>query len=244
MTTQPPVSFAALRNALSDERLRAYATPQDVDEFDAVARYFWNLSLTLAIQPALHALEITFRNHLFSRSTTLIGDRYKKFKEVSCWLDADPTPLEEKEAESVEHAKRELRMSRRPRTPGRLVSKLGFGFWVSLCKRPYEQGRASGPALWPGLLATNAFPHLPAATRSRQFVFESFDALRGLRNRVSHHEPIWDHDLAKAHDRIIGALGWMNQGLAEAVKQASPLVEVVTNGPAAFRSQATSFVRS
>ena len=35
-------------------------------------------------------------------------------------------------------------------TEGRLVSILGFGFWVSLCKRPSEQGRTGGPRLWPG----------------------------------------------------------------------------------------------
>ena len=35
------LSIGSLRNALSTERLRAYALPGDTDEVDSVARYLW-----------------------------------------------------------------------------------------------------------------------------------------------------------------------------------------------------------
>ena len=51
------LSIGSLRNALSTDRLRAYAVPEDSDEVDSVARYLWNLALCSALQPALHTLE-------------------------------------------------------------------------------------------------------------------------------------------------------------------------------------------
>lgn len=139
-----PVSLAGLKRALSEERLQAYVTEQDTDPIDSVARYIWNLALSAAMQPTLHALEITFRNHIFENSLRVVDQSKLQFREVRCWLDADPSLLEENELEAVENAKEILRRSGKPLTTGRLVARLGFGFWVSLCKRPYEQGRVSG----------------------------------------------------------------------------------------------------
>ena len=233
----------ALRNALSEERLQAYDLPTDNDPLDGVARYLWNLSLTVRIQPALHALEITLRNHLFAHAARAIGSKFAKYQQIQCWLDADPTPLEGKEYESVRQAKDELARGNRPLTSGRLISKLGFGFWVSLCKRPYEQGRKTGPALWPAILSGTSFPGLPKANRNRALIFNTLDPIRALRNRVSHHEPIWDHDLKQKHTEILSALSWMNSGFASAVQAASPLEAEVDRGPAAYRPLAESLVR-
>lgn len=237
-----PVSIRSLKLALSEERLHAYAVAGDTDEVDAVARYVWNLALGCALQPALHVLEITLRNHLFQASLKIVDESKLTFKSVNCWLDADPTLLELAEADSVEDAKKLLGRAKKPLTPGRLISKLGFGFWVSLCKRPYEQGRGGGPALWPGL-ATAGFPFLPAKDRTRVHVFHRLDKIRELRNRMSHHEPIWDRDLLKAHNEVLDTLSWMNLGLATALRLASPLEETVRQGATGFRPMAERLVK-
>ena len=98
-------------------------------------------------------------------------------------------------------------------TEGRLVSVLGFGFWVSLCKRSYEQGRGGGPRLWPEL-ATRGFPHLPRAQGTRSQIFHALDPLRDLRNRVSHHEAVWDRKLDRYHREILEVIAWINPDLA------------------------------
>ena len=143
------LSIGSLRNALSTERLSAYAVPKDTDEVDSVARYLWNLALCSALQPALHTLEVTVRNHLFTVSRRIVDETTLSFDKIPCWLDARPSLLAGPERDTVEQAKKTIGIRRSPMTEGRLVSILGFGFWVSLCKRPYEQGalagRASGP---------------------------------------------------------------------------------------------------
>ena len=171
------LSIGSLRSALSAERLRAYALPEDTDEVDGVARYLWNLALCSALQPALHTLEITVRNRLFQVSRRIVDETRLSFDKVPCWLDARPSLLADRERQAVEKAKETIARRRSPMTEGRLVSVLGFGFWVSLCRTPYEQGRSDGPRLWPQL-ATRGFPHLPAAKRTRSQIFDRWACRR------------------------------------------------------------------
>ena len=236
------LSIGSLRSALSAERLGAYALPTDTDEVDSVARYLWNLALCSALQPALHTLEVTVRNHVFGISRRIVDETALSFDKVPCWLDARPSLLVDRERQNVEQAKATLSIRGNPMTEGRLVSVLGFGFWVSLCKRPYEQGRTGGPRLWPEL-ARRGFPHLPKAKRTRSQVFHSLDRLRDLRNRVSHHEAVWDRKLNRSHQEILETVAWINRDLAATLEAHSPLPAVLDKGVAGFRAQADAIIK-
>ncbi|WP_428276896.1 hypothetical protein [Candidatus Palauibacter sp.] len=231
-----------LRSALSAERLSAYALPEDTDEIDCVARYLWNLARCSALQPALHTLEITVRNRLFDISRKIIDETKLSHDKVPCWLDARPSLLAEPERDAVEKAKATILGRRSPLTEGRLVSVLGFGFWVSLCKRSYEQGRTGGPRLWPEL-ATRGFPHPPNARRTRSQIFHALNPLRELRNRVSHHEAVWDRKLDRSHREILETIAWINPELAATLEKHSPLPAVLDRGVAGFRAQAEAIVK-
>ena len=234
--------LGSLRSALSAERLSAYALPEDTDEVDSVARYLWNLALCSALQPALHTLEITVRNRLFEISRRIVDETELDFDRIPCWLDARPSLLADREHEAVEKAKETIARRNRQPTEGRLVSALGFGFWVSLCRRPYEQGRAGGPRLWPEL-AMRGFPNLPQAKRTRSRIYYALNPLRHLRNRVSHHEPVWDRKLNRSHEDIIETLAWINPDLAATLREHSPLPEVLDRGVAGFRAQAETIIK-
>ena len=99
------LSIGSLRSALSAERLSAYALPEDTDEVDSVARYLWNLALCSALQPALHALEVTVQNHLFKVSRRIVDETTLSFDQVPRWLDARPSLLTDRERQTVEQAK-------------------------------------------------------------------------------------------------------------------------------------------
>ena len=167
------LSIGSLRNALSAERLGAYARPEDTDEVESVARYLWNLALCSALQPALHTLEVTVRNHLFKISRKIVDETTLSFDKVPCWLDARPSLLADRERQTVEQAKTTIGIRGSPMNEGRLVSVLGFGFWVSLCKRPYEQGRTAGPRLWP----EPGDEGIPASTQSQAHTQPDFPRL-------------------------------------------------------------------
>ena len=79
--------------------------------------------------------------------------------------------------------------------------------------------------------------------RTRATVFRRLDEIRDLRNRVSHHEPVWDRDLVTAEERILDALGWMNRNLADAIRRESLLGSTVASGFVSFRPLVERHVR-
>ncbi|HEU0015048.1 MAG TPA: hypothetical protein VFQ45_15270 [Longimicrobium sp.] len=234
---QPLISLAALERAFSPERLRAYRLPSDADETDGLARYLWNLALADAIQPALHVLEVAFRNEISRAAAKLTSGRRYAFDRIPSWLDAKPSMLLEHEQAKVARAKEQLGTDPRSQTEGHLIAKLDFGFWVALCRHPYADWRASGPRLWPRTLEL-AFRARPAAATTQSHILHRFDPVRRFRNRVAHHEPVWDRDYLRQHDYILESIGWMSPKLAEATRVLSPAVRAYERGAEAFRPHA------
>ncbi|HEX8244759.1 MAG TPA: hypothetical protein VF541_14730 [Longimicrobium sp.] len=239
--TQPLISIAALERSLSAQRLAAYRLPADRDETDGLARYLWNVALTSAMQPAVHALEVTFRNELSRAAAKLTEGRRFRYGRIPSWLDAVPTMLLPHEAEKVERAKRQLGGDPRSQTEGHLIGKLDFGFWVALCREPYADTRADGPRLWPRALQL-AFARRPANVTTRAEIFHRFDRIRVFRNRLAHHEPVWDRDYLREHEHVVESLAWMSPKLADAVRATSPAAETFRRGPAAYRPHAETLL--
>lgn len=240
--TQPLVSVGALQRALSKPRLAAYGDPA-ADPVGTTTKYLWNLSLASAIQPALHTLEVTFRNEIYrvSKQILKIDRRSFSHRGIDSWLDAEPTWLETHEQEKVNRAKASLGNDARSQTEGHLVSKLDLGFWTALCRQPYADWRAAGPRLWPRTL-NFAFQHRPADVSTQSQIHTRFNSIREFRNRVAHHEPIWDRDYLGHHERIVDSIGWMNPSVAEAVRITSPAPAAYTAGPDPLRPYAESLV--
>lgn len=239
----PPVPLAEITSALSVERLGAYSLDTDRDSTDAIARYIWNVALCSAVFPSLHVLEVTLRNEMYAASLEILRGRPLRFNEVQCWLDADPQLLERREADVVEDAKKYLRRNPRHLTPGRLVAKLHFGFWMNLCNRPYEHGRVDGPRLWPRM-AKLAFPNCPRSQREREKIRARLDSIRVFRNRIAHHDPIWDASFLERYREILDTLEWMNPSMRRVVERIDRVRAVYRVGPRAFRKQADSIVEA
>jgi hypothetical protein len=93
-------------------------------------------------------------------------------------------------------------------TPDRIVSELTFGFWVALLSSPYD-ARFWRPDRSRAL--KTSFPAIPKSLRQRQTIYKRYNELRSLRNRVFHHETIWnrvtlDNDL----DKLAEAISWIS----------------------------------
>lgn len=195
-----PTLFEQISRACSPDRLEAYRTPGDSD-LEVLTRYVWNTCLCEALYPAIHNLEIGFRNTLHAAIEKSYGDP-QWFKDSSILVEAAGQ-------ERVAEAERELRKRGKTITPGRVVAELHFGFWTSLLSVRYDY------PLWrrPGLLK-DAFPYMSKYIRKRHPLAARFGDIRKLRNRVSHHEPIWNRpDLLGEHAGIIEALGWIAPSL-------------------------------
>lgn len=242
----PLLTLATLHRALSEQRLTAYAHPDDRDEVDRVARYIWNMALCGTLQSSLHVFEVTLRNAIFTTSVKLVDSTKLHMPDVPCWLDAqNSTLLYGDEAAEVRRAKSYLGTNREQRTPGHLVAKLGFGFWVQLTARAYNELRADGPRLWPrGLPGVFPFRWRPGSKKivpdhgDREMVFARLHQIRTLRNRIAHHEAIWELDLEREYDRLLEMLGWMSIRMEDAVRRLDTFPAVLAAGAESYRPQA------
>lgn len=196
--------------AISRDRLAAYHQFADADE-EALARYLWNCALSEALYPLLQAFEVTLRNQLHAAGTTTFGGHALWF------VDTALLPLGRREQGMIADARAKLTSRNKVVTAGRLVAELPFGFWTNLFARPYEQRLWAPPAL--GLLPTT-FHAVPRRHRTRAALQPRLERTRQLRNRIFHHEPIWNWSnpaLAPQHAEILETLHWLNPAIAETI---------------------------
>lgn len=249
---QPPIlSLSTLQRAFSQQRIESYRHAADRDEVDTVARYLWNMALCCSLHSVLHVFEITFRNAIYHASVKLIDTSKLHMPDIPCWLDAQgSTLLYADEVAEVKRAKTCLSSDPKRRTPGHLIAKLSFGFWVQLTARVYNELRADGPKLWPRGLP-HAFPNKwPLGSKKivpghadREMIFNRVHEIRKLRNRIAHHEPVWELDLEAQHHGILEILGWMNSKMVAAVNALDMFPSVLAGGAESYRGDAERLMR-
>lgn len=251
-----PNCLVGIRHSLSDPRLDAYRTRASEDDLDLLARYAWNMALGSAMYGPLQLLEISLRNALHRSLTSHHNTDERWFVRQNAF----PQNRGRWAGQPIEESKKVNEAIRRtvgfaglasPDAPGKVVAALDFGFWTRLLTRGYatpaSQSRNWTP-LWPTLVPA-VFPHLPNPTgtkRDRELLAVRFDNIRQLRNRVSHHEPIWKGrpdplnrttiGIDQQYDEIVEAIGWISQDLVHAVQALSTFHNVFASGTTPYRS--------
>ena len=206
---------ADLSLPLSQIRLSAYR-PQGGSDMEMLTNYFWNIDLAETLVPSLHAVELALRNSLHAA----LASRHQ----TDLWF-YQPGLLEPNQVIEFARALQKVAKKPGPLAPY-LVAELPFGFWVTLLSGPYDQ-RMWAPHKF-ALLAT-VFPH--AAGMSRDDVHKQFNAIRLLRNRVMHHEAVWDQskiDLRQKHGDIHQAIQWISPTLGRAILSVDRFQSVFT----------------
>ena len=103
-------------------------------------------------------------------------------------------------SEMLHEGRKALLDAGKPITTGGLMAELSFGFWVTILGLKYDT------SLWIPVLR-HAFSHRPRRTERHQ-VQGALNAIRRLRNRVAHHEPIMHRQLDEDHDLILRVIYW------------------------------------
>lgn len=100
----------------------------------------------------------------------------------------------------IDEAVAELQNRVQSPTPDDIVAELKFAFWVGLLGPGYDA------TIWRKTLH-RGFAN--GGGKKRQTVHSRFNAIRRLRNRIAHHEPIFTRDVAQDHADALEAIGWM-----------------------------------
>ena len=216
--------FIAYESLFSSERMSRYLAAARQQPDLAVLLYHANLRLSEALYSPLALFEVALRNQL--------NEALQRHFQQSDWLLAQQTgflrdpgfrfqnPKNGQQVfndfllRSVQGAQKKLRGRA---TQSALVSELMFGFWTELFDpTPYRILRGAPLAV---------FRHKPAAVK-RVDIFTRLTAVRKLRNRVYHYEPICLEqqaacltDLRITHRYVQELSSWLNSDLAQILRQ-------------------------
>jgi len=198
--------------------------------------------------PGAAGLWLTDNNWIFSlprymgkKATPKLARRYKMAKRPQDPQDAHGVLLDQygnrviakkvREEVFVDQARDSIAAEGKKITPARVISGLSFGFWTTLLSPKYED-QNSKSLLWPNLQG-DVFSCLPPGLTMTD-IRSAFHRIRGLRNRLSHHEALWKFHyddpntglpdygnpvygaqancslLRKHYDDIIEMIGWMS----------------------------------
>jgi len=186
-----------LERRISAERLAPYRTAVAGDLMRAVRLYERNIELSAAFWVVLSDLEILVRNAMHDKLTAWSTARYGR---PGWYLDIGKD-FNEKTINDIETARHHLAANGRPETPGRVVAELPLGFWRFLLSGRYER------SLWLPCLR-GAFPGIEGRGMRRD-VHDAMQELHLLRNRIAHHEPIYNRPLGRLHDLALTTAGWI-----------------------------------
>lgn len=216
---QNPI-YEAIRRGVSSDRLDAYRRGDD--NRSVLARYLWNMTLSESLYPVLQGFEIVLRN-----STHMaLADAYRS----EYWFDLTPSILHPRQQTMVTEAKSKLTDAHKSITASRVVAELSLGFWTNLFNAHYEQKGASDPRLWPRLLVA-VVSRMPRQQRTRRNLVRYLYDIRTLRNRVFHHEPIWNLPaLPWQHTLLQEFIGWINPACRDTFGIIDRFADTYSNG--------------
>ena len=210
----------SMKNSLSQARFARYLASATGDEASAMALYEWNTLMAQSLYVYLQCWEITFRNKL---------DAFQRWKYGPAW------PYDEKRAvrSLTRDEKRRLGETKQRQSQQRkqttvstdaIVADLSAGFWVALLSSAYRV-----PYSWQYNLG-RVFPNDTALDRETAHTLSS--KILKLRNRIAHHEPIYDFPLSQTYTELQRLLFAMCMDTDQFARSNCTFLTVAQNRPA------------
>lgn len=223
--------FSGLTKALSVERLARYRINATDTDRVVAARYLWNVALSESLHTCLQFAEVTLRNAIHEEMQGKFSDPF--------WFE-DPSIVKQGTIQAIGEVRRKLEREAHQEgcpnpvfTDGDLVADTSFGFWVAFFYAEYMT--VSPKALWSGHSLKRVFPYATNADRAPKDLKKVLERVRRLRNRVSHHEPLWNrNNLVQAHAEVHRVIRWMNPEVEALVSSVDRFQAVFTAGESVF----------
>ena len=194
-----------IADRLTRDRLTSYLEAVKGDVHAAIGLYNWNARVAASFHEDLGCLEVVFRNAV-DEALVAYGAA-QGWPEVWYRRRSLFPGKQGHRAWNQIGAARKRAASRPPHQEihGKVIAELSFGFWRFLSTEPYLT------SLWVPAVAA-AFPQHPIAGNPRQVradVEGRMQRLNFLRNRIAHHEPVHQRNLARDHAEVLEFIGWI-----------------------------------
>ncbi len=141
----------------------------------------------------------------------------------SNWYEGSSFNIEQRGQQSIEDAKNKVIRLKRPLTHHSIISELTLGFWSAfITKDQYRQSVFDQ-------CIQKIFPYAKSSERNFTKIAPRFQTeILYLRNRVFHHEPIWEQNykIKQKYEYLCQVLGWMNPEILSWLQTYDNFVEV------------------
>jgi hypothetical protein len=187
----------SMKDSLSQARFARYLASAGGNEASAMELYEWNTLMAQSLYVYLQCWEIAFRNKVdgFLRWKYGPGWPYDDRRAVRIFTRDEQRRLSEAKQRQSQQRKQAVVST------DAIVADLSAGFWVALLSSAYKV-----PYTWQYNLG-RVFPNDRALTRETAHTL-SVKILK-LRNRIAHHEPIYELQLSSTYaelQRIVSAM--------------------------------------
>lgn len=186
MSNMTPQDIQRIRDALSTARMSTYDLAVVAGGKSALDLYAWNAEVSGALLGPLHLCEIVIRNAVSDALTTVYQQNW---------------PWNPSFERSLPHQRKNELIAARNRHPntGKVIPDLTFFFWQNMFSNRHF-GRIWDPHI------QRIFPNLGVQLPNQQkriHIHDELDAIRELRNRIAHHEPIFNRNLLMDYQKIV-----------------------------------------
>lgn len=179
-----------LENIISSARLSKYKVDMNGDLKKSLLLYQWNADVSGAFLPVLQALEVIIRNAVSNAITQVYGADWAKDNTFQLSLPDNKDQRKPLKDKAEKHS-----------DINKIIADMNFIFWQKLFTRRFVKN------IWANHLTT-AFPNIGSTSVS--VLYNELDQIRRLRNRVAHHEPIFNRDLMKDLSLILKVIGYVD----------------------------------
>lgn len=205
-----------LERLFSEERFSTYVVHCGGDFDAAVDLYRWNAAVTAAFWEPIGHLEVALRNTLSMQ----LAARHHRLRREGSWLDDPDRELGIRARHDLAAARVRVRQKGKRASEGQIVSELSFGFWRFLITKKLTN-------LWPDL--ASAFPRAP--DRSRETLEKPIARLHDFRNRLAHHQRIWNRSPQDRYDDLLTIAGYVNPALPAWIGSTSAVPRLLSSRP-------------
>ncbi|XAS71905.1 hypothetical protein VUN82_23005 [Micrococcaceae bacterium Sec5.1] len=192
MSYAKPATQTAIHASLSGPRMSTYLQAASGDMKVALDLYGWNARASAALMLPAHFAEVTVRNAVSEVLTAVYGPDWP-------WNSTFEGSLPGTSQNRGYSPRRDLVATRNNEpTTGKVIAELKFVFWQKMFTARHDE------RIWePAILSL--FPHtsLSTAASLRGRIYGDLEAIRLLRNRIAHHEPIFSRNLGDDLQRVI-----------------------------------------
>lgn len=191
---------------ITQPRIDEYLVAANHDQESARELYEWNISVSAAFFELISHVEIALRNTVDAILKPLEVAESARVGIRHGWWFASSAFLTDHDLTFHKTAWKHLGSKAESASRDKVFASMTFGIWDAIFGPSYEQ-------LFRRHLVY-AFPYRGAGFK-RETVQRNVLALRNLRNRIAHHQAIFDLPLEERYEQAMDLLRWIDPSLEE-----------------------------